>query len=938
MSESTVVLSRSDMQPRRRNLPIRLTLLALVIALELLYVPVNRAASGGVILKLPIDDLIPLWSMWAVPYLISIVWWTAAFVWAAFKMPDDLYNALITGMIGVMLISYAIYLIFPTYVLRPDLSGTDWATSLVRAIYSGDRAYCAFPSGHTYATMLITLFWWKWQPRLRPLWGITALIVLLSTLFTRQHYVLDVVGGIAMAFAGHYGGLWLESRRIFERAGKAVHGQSGVWLWGLGLGGILAVSLSMFVIYGRMPVDGATGDLESFKPDNAEGFTVQWLLEKRPDELLPGDIVQRVDGYTVEEWLNGVQPADHWRTGGIAEYKILRDGEAITLPIVLRPTSLLSVLRRWSLQLLVALALMIVGPFVFIKRPGDLPARLFALYVYAVGLQLIGDTYNFQFAAIPNSVLWYQLLIEHLSYSILFATLSHFALLFPVRHPLIERYPRLLPLILYAASPLLILLAMVIAPTRSDALVAGNRVSVLSVIPFILLMIAAFVNAMRTSPDAVARAQVRWMVWALAVASVIGLPGYMLPLAITGRPFIPHEVITLVPIFVPSVIAITILRYRLFDIEVIINRTLVYGALTVLLGGVFFLVMLGLQRLFMAATGGQQSPFAIAAAALVIGGLFQPIRKRLQTFVDRRFYGIKVDYSTRLDSSISTADLIGRHLGSFEILSPLGRGGMSEVFLGRHMTLDRSVAIKILPSQYASQTDFRKRFEMEARIVAGLRHPNIVQLFDFGDVDGSYYMVMEYLDGQNLDDYLTRSGPLSLRMTGQIMQDVGSALDYAHAQGLVHRDVKPSNIMLQKATAPGADREFRAVLTDFGIARLLTGDTGITKAGVIGTLDYMSPEQIRAEKLDARSDVYSLGVMAFNLLTGSLPFAADNPGTLVLAHLQAPPPDPRSLRPDLPEIITATLLRAMAKDPAARFASAGEFAAALTIGESKAAA
>jgi eukaryotic-like serine/threonine-protein kinase len=273
--------------------------------------------------------------------------------------------------------------------------------------------------------------------------------------------------------------------------------------------------------------------------------------------------------------------------------------------------------------------------------------------------------------------------------------------------------------------------------------------------------------------------------------------------------------------------------------------------------------------------------------------------------------------------------LAGTRLGPYEVREPLGRGGMAEVYHGVHTRLGRAVAIKVLPAGLAGHADFRERFEREARAVAALRHANIVQVYDFGDAAGMYYMVMEYIDGSDLARLLAERGHLPLVQALPLLQDVAAALDYAHAQGLVHRDVKPSNVMIQVANAAGLSQ--RAILTDFGIAKLLTAGSGATRAGVmIGTPDYMAPEQIRAAgEVDHRVDIYALGVMLFQILTGRLPFTGDNPGAVVLAHLHQPAPDPRTLLPGLPIHIAQAILRALAKDPAERHQTAGALAVEL---------
>jgi hypothetical protein len=277
--------------------------------------------------------------------------------------------------------------------------------------------------------------------------------------------------------------------------------------------------------------------------------------------------------------------------------------------------------------------------------------------------------------------------------------------------------------------------------------------------------------------------------------------------------------------------------------------------------------------------------------------------------------------------SSATGSFAGTRLGTYEVLELLGRGGMAEVYKGRHPRLDRTVAIKILPASLAGDADFRQRFEREAKAIAALRHPNIVQMFDFGDVEGLYYMVMEYVDGTDLSRYMNESGPMDLAQVRPILNDLAGALDYAHAQGLVHRDVKPSNVLLRSVGRIG-NPSYTAILTDFGIAKILGSDTGATETGMMmGTLDYMAPEQIRVSRqVDVRADIYAVGVMAYRMLTGEPPFKGEHPSTVMLGHLQDPPPDPRKLVPDLPERVAAAIVRAMAKDPDERFDTVGGLA------------
>lgn len=191
----------------------RLFWLLVILLVQASYFPINRAMEGGIALHTPLDSWIPLWPVWAVPYLLSIVWWEACLAWAAWKMPAPLFRTLVVGALTTLLTSYIFYVLCPTYVARSPVEGSGWPSVLVRLIYDHDRLNNAFPSGHTYTTVLIILFWWHWQPRLRWPWVLIGVIVLLSTLFTGQHNVLDLVGGVVWAWMGYFAGrLWDKCR------------------------------------------------------------------------------------------------------------------------------------------------------------------------------------------------------------------------------------------------------------------------------------------------------------------------------------------------------------------------------------------------------------------------------------------------------------------------------------------------------------------------------------------------------------------------------------------------------------------------------------------------------------------------------------------------------------------------------------------------------
>ena len=272
------------------------------------------------------------------------------------------------------------------------------------------------------------------------------------------------------------------------------------------------------------------------------------------------------------------------------------------------------------------------------------------------------------------------------------------------------------------------------------------------------------------------------------------------------------------------------------------------------------------------------------------------------------------------------ATLEGKTLGKYRVIERLGRGGMAEVYKGYHPRLDRYMAIKVLHGYLAEGEDFLGRFEREARAVATLRHPHIVQVFDFEVEDNAYYMVMEFIDGGTLkarmEELSVVGEQMPLAETARIFREVAGALDHAHREGMLHRDVKPSNILL--------DRSGRVFLTDFGLARMVSGSTQYTTTGMlVGTPAYMSPEQGQGLHVGVPTDIYALGVVLYELVVGRPPFDADTPLAIIYKHVHDPLPLPRTFRPSLPEALERVILKALAKEPQDRYQSAAKMMQAL---------
>ncbi len=708
-----------------------------------------------------------------------------------------------------------------------------------------------------------------------------------------------------------------------------------LWIWRLLWALPVLLVATLFAIYAKLPVDGATGDLNSFTP---AGYEVQWVIDPRPGGLRVGDVIVRAGGHTYAGWLQGAERGPQWERGGTVTYEVRRGDQIETLHIEMQPLPPGALIRHWGIPLAGGLGLFLIASLVFWSRQEDRAARWFMLCCMMFGVQQFADGWNFQFTILTRpEYFWLQFYNEHISYGLAFTAMVIAAMTFPTTNPCYARHTRLLTGLLAALFPAAIFGTFLVSPSITTALQRSNVASVVMAGIYVIPAGWLLYQAIRHTADAAMRAQIRYLLVTVVTLAALAIPLYYIPIVLMGRPIAPAPIMSAAVLLIPLAFALAILRVKLYNIHFIVNRSMVYGTLTVILVIFFSSSVLVVNALVDVFGGGPQTVIAIAVAAGLSGLLFQPTRRRLQRFIDRRFFHIDIDYEA-IQKLQHFAEIRPKQPG--EKISWRGmemeliqRGGMSEIYRAHHPALNRTVAVKLLSPNLLHDPHSRRRFQREASIVSRLHHPNIIPLHEFGESEGLCFIIMDYVEGPSLSAYLKECGRLPLEQTLSIIGDLTAALDHIHAQRLVHRDVKPSNVMLRPAGDPKGPA-FQAILADFGIAKVVAStETNLTLAGTIGTFDYMSPEQIQGRTaVDGRTDIYALGVMTYELLTGEKPFPANSAGPVLIAHLQQPAPDPRTLAPDLSEGVAQAIMRAMAKRPADRFSAAGDFLAEMVAG------
>ena len=436
--------------------------------------------------------------------------------------------------------------------------------------------------------------------------------------------------------------------------------------------------------------------------------------------------------------------------------------------------------------------------------------------------------------------------------------------------------------------------------------------------------------------------QSKWVVFGLFSAVVITfweeLPSFMYPILVQHST--PHSVwyamistiaFAIGMLAIPISIVFSIQEQRLWQIDYVINRSIVYSLLLVFILGILMGMVFLFQDILTQFIPGNAIALAIPMAIAILLIITMPLRKLLQTLVDKNLFGIHIDYEEKKfahPTFILERQSIGSKVGEYIIEHHIWESLSASTYKARRETTEKTVALKILHKQLAEKAHFRKEFRQEAHILAQLDHPNIVQLLDYGDHNDCPFIVMEYVSDLSLKDLIQEQAPFSLSFTISILEQLAKGLEHAHQRGIYHLDLKPSNILLQVNL--NQKIEVEPVLIDFGIATNTNYREDLSWVGIRGSFEYISPEQIRSsDYISNRADIYALGIISYEMLTGRLPYQAVNPGQLVFAHLLQPAPNPLKLVPHLPDRTALSIMRAIEKNAENRFESVSLFVKSL---------
>ena len=403
--------------------------------------------------------------------------------------------------------------------------------------------------------------------------------------------------------------------------------------------------LGTALLYADLPLDGSSGDSSSFTP---EGFVVHRLIESRPKELEVGDIITHIEGASVEELLHRSPFGQIKQNGEIVEYEIIRNGSPLSLSIKLRPVPFQKVISNWGLQILTILGLFSISIFLFWKRPNDQALRWIVFFSTTISVQYWIDAYSIQPATLLYGwVFWFQKILDQLTYSLPYAATVIFILAFLYPKGLLKRYPIILPSVLLFSGTLIKWIIMSRVPTLSAAFIIGNKVSVIPAMVQLALALGISIFFLFTSQNVILLAQLRILFWG-SIPSILLTFIYSVSLGLSGTPIIPGEIGILFVLFIPLSFTIAILRYQIFDIKIIVNKGLVYGSLTLLLGSFYLILVIALTFLLQTVTLGFNQDAVVFISTLSIALLFNPLKQWVQRFIDTIFFRSKINYQRLL--------------------------------------------------------------------------------------------------------------------------------------------------------------------------------------------------------------------------------------------------------------------------------------------------